>query len=681
MVAATAALLGPGVLAAPADADTPSRVTLPDPNLGSPPTNATASPADPQLTMPLRVYLSGQSPQAESATALAVSDPRNPAYAQYLSPSQYQQVFGPSAAQVSTVSNWLTSEGMTITATNQHYITVSATVAQVDAALDTQVDAYAFTFPSTGTTITTYADVGGFSVPAALGGDITTVTGFDQWALANGGGITVSAARAHASTSTSPTSTNPADAKHVKAPAPATTPTKPAATTDTFQCSQYWGQYSTPIPPAFGHSSAPTEPCGYTVSQLRSAYGISSSPYTGKGATIAVVLDNYSPTMLADANRFFAGQGVPGFAPGQYTEDFDGDNESADALAADCQSEGGPDQPEEALDVETAHIAAPDAKVVYMGTDCSGDGEQNFLDTMTNIVDHHLADVVTDSYAIGESNFSAADVAAWSLTLEQGALEGIGFNFDSGDGGYIPYADGGTDGQAQFPASDPWATAVGGTSLEIGASGKPVAEYVWGDGFTEESADGTGYVSPLPDGGSDGSQGGTSSFFPEPAYQQGIVPNALATNDGTEPAARVTPDIAADAGGHWLIGYTGAITDGVYGQASMGGGTSGASPIVSGLEADAKQASGHAVGFANPAIYELADTPAIHDILPVDLNNPPLEFGPIPDDLQSTDDYLIALGQDDGATPGYDAVTGVGAVTPAFVTAFGNQYQTAAGRH
>jgi hypothetical protein len=43
-----------------------------------------------------------------------------------------------------------------------------------------------------------------------------------------------------------------------------------------------------------------------------------------------------------------------------------------------------------------------------MGTDCAGDVEQNFLDTMTNIVDHHLADVVTDSYSIGESQFSPA---------------------------------------------------------------------------------------------------------------------------------------------------------------------------------------------------------------------------------------------------------------------------------
>jgi len=393
LAAATAALLLTGMLTAPAGADTPSRVALPDPNLGPAPSGGTASPASPQLTMALRVYLSGPNPQAEAAAALAVSDPRGPSYARYLTPDRYQQVFGPSAAQVSTVSSWLTAEGMTITATNQHYITVTATVAQVDAALDTQITAYTFTSPTTGKTIiAAYADVGGFSVPAALGNDVTTITGFAQWAQLSGSG---GAGLSTAHTSTTPASTDQATAV-----------TRPADAASGFQCSQYWDQHTTPIPAAFGHASAPTEPCGYTVSQLRSAYGITSSPYTGKGATIAVVLDGYSPTMLADANQFFASQGVPGFAPGQYTEDFGGDGEPANALGASCGNE--PDQPEEALDVETAHIAAPDAHVVYMGTDCAGDVEQNFLDTMTNIVDHHLADVVTDSYSIGESQFSPA---------------------------------------------------------------------------------------------------------------------------------------------------------------------------------------------------------------------------------------------------------------------------------
>jgi subtilase family serine protease len=140
LAAATAALLLTGTVTAPADADTPSQVTLPDPNPGPAPSGGIAANA--ALTIPLRVYLTGRNPKREAATALAVSDRRGPAYAHYLTPDRFQQVFGPSAAQVDEVSDWLTSEGIKITATSYHYITVSATVARVDAALDTQITAF-----------------------------------------------------------------------------------------------------------------------------------------------------------------------------------------------------------------------------------------------------------------------------------------------------------------------------------------------------------------------------------------------------------------------------------------------------------------------------------------------------------------------------------------------------------
>jgi subtilase family serine protease len=65
------------------------------------------------------------------------------------------------------------------------------------------------------------------------------------------------------------------------------------------------------IPPAYGYTTAPTQVCGYTVcgytvcgytvcgytvcgytpAQLRQAYRVAGSPYTGKGATVAIVLD------------------------------------------------------------------------------------------------------------------------------------------------------------------------------------------------------------------------------------------------------------------------------------------------------------------------------------------------------------------------------------------------------
>jgi subtilase family serine protease len=667
-----------GALAAPAGAAAATRVALPDPNYGT--YAGTASATDTTQTMALRVYLSGQNPQGRVAAATAVSDPQSPLYADYLTPTAYTSLFGPAAAQISAVTGWLTGAGMTVTSTNAHYIAVSATVAQVNAAFDTQITTYTSTQTITlpnGRTITitnvVYGATGGFSVPAAMGPDIATVTGLGEFSPSVNG--TASASTATRSAAQSAQQSAAKSAANAAAKTPATKAAAKTSADTAYQCSQYWGQNTESIPAAYGKTSAPTGLCGYTVSQMRSAYGISSSPYTGKGSTIAVVLNSYSPTMLADANQYFADQGVPGFAPGQYTEDFGGDGESASSVDASCQGDGEP--VEEAIDVETSHIAAPDANVVYVGTDCALTGgnagqQQDFLDAMSNIVDQHLADVVTDSFSINASAFSAADAAAFELTFEQGAIEGIGFDFASGDGGDNADPEFGQPATVSYPASDPWVTGVGGTSLAIGANGTPVAEYGWGDNTTEETADGTGYTAPPPGQFGDGSTGGLSTLFAEPGYQQRVVPTALATDGGTESAHRVSPDISADAGLFWMIGFTGATTDGVYGEIPEGGGTSGASPLIAGLEADAKQADGHAVGFANPAIYQLACTPAIHDVLPIDPADPPITIGAQPG-LGTGNDFLATLGEDSSlnVTPGYDDVTGVGSATPAFVTAFG----------
>jgi subtilase family serine protease len=143
---------------------------------------------------------------------------------------------------------------------------------------------------------------------------------------------------------------------------------------------------------------------------MRQAYGVAGSAYTGKGATVAIVLDARSPTMEADANRFFTAHGVAGFKPGQY-----GENLPADF---DCTDWPDGDNPEEALDVETVHIIAPDAKVVFVSAGCAY-GAYDFLDAHARVVDDHLADVVSDSWPGLESDASPALIAAWELVLQQ----------------------------------------------------------------------------------------------------------------------------------------------------------------------------------------------------------------------------------------------------------------------
>ncbi len=97
-----------------------------------------------------------------------------------------------------------------------------------------------------------------------------------------------------------------------------------------------------------------------------------------------------------------------------------------------------------------------------------------------------------------------------------------------------------------------------------------------------------------------------------------------------------------------------------------------ACPVFAGIEADAQQAAGHALGFANPAIYQRYRTSAFHDVtdhpfgsliqlyeVRNNYTDPSTKTGPLLT-------YLRALGIDgEGAAAlpavrGYDDATGVG---------------------
>jgi subtilase family serine protease len=657
-LAATALVGTAGVAFAGTSPD--GRVTLPSP-VSEPPSGESTA-ADPSTELHMRVFLAGQDGAGRVRTALAVSDPDSPHYAHYLSPAQYRQRFGATRSQVAQVRDWLTGQGMTVTASTEHYLAANATVEQAATAFGTEFRSYKivqgkeFSWQ--------IAPAGDVSVPVDIGRSVAAVSGLT--AFAQGVPDRQSTGERQVNVQRRP----------VKVPQAEKARTA-AGGDDAYPCSHYWGEHRVSIPMAYGRTTAPTEICGYTPTQMRQAYGVKGSPYTGKGATVAIVLDGRSPTMETDANRFFAAHGVAGFKPGQYTENLPPD--------FDCSEWPDGDNPEEALDVETVHTIAPDAKVVFVSAGCAY-GEYDFLDAHTRVVDDHLADVVSDSWPGIESDTSPAVITAWELILQQGAIEGIGMNFASGD-----YGDGSDDslGEAKvpFPTSDPWATGVGGTSLAIGADGKALHEWGWGDTVTPITD--SGYAVTPPGTFLMGSGGGLSTKIAQPAYQRGVVPPSLATAGGTVPARRAVPDVSADAGTFWLVGYTapGEPAPGdpgpadadpapgppVYAERPVGGGTSGSSPLLAALEADAKQSTGHALGFLNPALYKLAGTQALHDILPVNPHDPPVTAGlKYCNGDADAERCLTTLGSDLGLTVsrGFDDVTGIGTPTKAFVTAF-----------
>jgi subtilase family serine protease len=141
-----------------------------------------------------------------------------------------------------------------------------------------------------------------------------------------------------------------------------------------------------------------------------------------------------------------------------------------------------------------------------------------------------------------------------------------------------------------------------------------------------------------------GSGGGVSLHFLQPAYQQGVVPNALATSTTTASGQtitfssphRVVPDIALDGDPNTgaLYGQTFDVSGDPYidaGCTPLGGGreyclrriggTSLSSPLFAGVLALAAQAHGGRLGFVNPALYAIGPSApgshaAIEDVLP-----------------------------------------------------------------
>ncbi len=198
---------------------------------------------------------------------------------------------------------------------------------------------------------------------------------------------------------------------------------------------------------------------------------------TGAGQTVAVVDAYASPTMPSDANKFSRLEGEQPFAKNQYRQYLPA---AGFTLAGndDCGAQGW--YGEETLDVESVHDMAPAANVRFVAAATCHDPD--LADALAYIVNNHLASIVTDSWGDTESG-ATEFVSIYHLIFETGAAEGIDFMFSSGDNGYeAPGEDPGGSShlQVDYPTSDPFVTAVGGTSLAIGRSDNYEFETVLG---------------------------------------------------------------------------------------------------------------------------------------------------------------------------------------------------------
>lgn len=317
------------------------------------------------------------------------------------------------------------------------------------------------------------------------------------------------------------------------------------------------------------------------------------------------------------------------------------------------------------LDVEYSHTMAPGANIILVYTPYP---DNELFAAVAYLVEYHLANVISLSWGAPEIYLAeyGVNVSALDSIFEAAVAEGIQVFVASGDAGVYNSIMG--IHSINYPASSPYVTSVGGTSLwmkgvskNVGATMYYIKQVGWGDYFVNASGDGYSFKINYTFAGS---TGGESIFFSKPFYQKGL-----------SYVNRTNPDIALDADP-----YTGVN---VYVSEQVGnfsfyiiylgvGGTSLAAPLAAGIFAIIDQYYNNTLGFVNPYLYRLYfmsdKVPYKYSFLPtysyVSETTAGLMFDFSPILLTGAEIYSV-FGNDTGyfATPNkYNFVTGLGSI-------------------
>jgi kumamolisin len=260
------------------------------------------------------------------------------------------------------------------------------------------------------------------------------------------------------------------------------------------------------------------------------------------------------------------------------------------------------------MDLEYAHAIAPAARLQAYEVIRAGDF-QNYSGALADAVRGALAGGATEISMSLRGTGSIFCSTAWAArnlhpALQEAAARGVAVFAASGDYGDLPCQTAFLPGTA-YPASDPYVTAVGGTTLTVTPRGGYGGETAWS-----------------------GSGGGISTDFARPSWEAG------SSDIGKY---RGLPDVAWDADP-----ASGAAVY-MQGQWQAVGGTSLGAPCWAALWALASQyhydRTHKQLGYANPLIYKLATGPSYHHLF---------------HDVTSGDNGSYSAG------PGWDAVTGWG---------------------
>ncbi|HVX21513.1 MAG TPA: protease pro-enzyme activation domain-containing protein [Acidimicrobiales bacterium] len=669
VVAAAAGALAVGGLAGVAGAADPSAAAPMVATASAAPrvpAGATAHGAvSPSAVLHLSVALRPSDPTGLEQLATAVATPSSPQYHHYLTATQVQAQFGPSPDTLAAVRSWLQGQGLTVgTATGDGLdLPVTGPASAVESAFQTPIDRY--TLPS-GRQV--HANTAAPKVPADIHPAVAAVLGLDNLVQPQHGDVRANrAGQSVAAAIDGPSAIEPVPG----APAACPTATSTADVLPAADIAHYYGLDSL-----------------YQAGQL------------GQGTTVALFeLADFSTSDLATFEQCY----------GIHTQVtrvlVDGGTSLADSTGTD----------EATLDLDMLTSLAPDAHVLfYLGNTASGVAA--FYDTYAAIVQQNRAQVVSTSWGPGTEqelvgaglNYAQIEAPLFQAMAVQGQsmLAAAG---DEGSEANLPEvkANGAVTGplatpyglSLQDPASQPFVTAVGGTTLVLPttpvATIRTIPQRVWN--FTGPGADGSGFASPFD--GQTGREtgyptnlvgsGGISSNWQMPAWQVGFdtsgnasgAPCGATANTTGRADCREVPDVSAFA----FYYSTFQTANGGQGWA-VSGGTSAAAPLWAAMLALVDQGVPQGrLGLVSPALYAIdrSDPSAFTDVTRGDNDYlsatsalPPGTHGnrtcsyTVTGTVQHTQPCYRA-------TPGYDMATGLGSPNAAVLAGALRAYQVA----
>ncbi|HZL54225.1 MAG TPA: protease pro-enzyme activation domain-containing protein, partial [Solirubrobacteraceae bacterium] len=417
----------------------------------------------------LTVVLSPRHAAELAAFASAVSTPGSPSYRHFIDVPQFAARFGAGERAIAVVRRTLRADGLQVGTAQPNGLSlpVFGDAAHVSRAFGVNLRRFR---ENDGRHV--FANTSAPSVPASLRGIVSNVLGLNSLPAAVPEGIVTTRAP-HAHTASGPFA---------------------------------GGLGPVPCPAASAYAAPAGE---YTINQIATAYGLNglyAQNDLGQGVTIAMYelegypnlasdIGNYencyqtsTPIFLAPAVDGGPGTPVPAGTtpgPGQYAP-----------------------SAETSVDLENVIGLAPQASVVVY------QGPNNYpgnYDTLAHIISANSAQVINDSWGICEKDQLSGLQANESTLLQEAATQGMSFISSTGDRGsqgcvavcpptnpgcslWLP-VNNSHPLQVDDPASQPYATGVGGSDL---SSISPPVETSWNEPFWGASGGGISQKWSMP---------------------------------------------------------------------------------------------------------------------------------------------------------------------------------------